>query len=267
VRAGDARSVRQFMVGEQRERAVAVVEGAEAVTIDNGIGVSGVAPRAGLANWIIFDRFGTPADEEQLADMFHYASNVVSVQNHSWGNVSSSPLAISSIESAAISNAVTLGRGGRGVVIVRSAGNGRDESLNANDDGYASDPRAIAVAAVRYDGRVARYSNPGACVLVAAPSGDDEAQDEACLNNSPTLFTTDRQGEGGYNRSSTSDDLSNYAFGSTGFSGTSGAAPQISGVVALILAANPHLTYRDVQQVLAHSARHSVLFARPKHAT
>ena len=38
------------------------------------------------------------------------------------------------------------------------------------------------------------------------------------------------------------------------FSGTSGAAPLVSSAVALMLAANPDLGYRDVQEILALSA-------------
>uniref|UniRef100_UPI002B41143D S8 family serine peptidase n=1 Tax=Photorhabdus africana TaxID=3097554 RepID=UPI002B41143D len=41
----------------------------------------------------------------------------------------------------------------------------------------------------------------------------------------------------------------------TSMQGTSFAAPIISGVVALMLEANPNLGYRDVQQILALSAR------------
>lgn len=233
------------------------VAGLIAATGDNRVGISGVAPKATLANWVLFDRFSFLPDEERLMDAFQYASNIVRVQNHSWGNAAASPLRPSTIEEIGISNAVAFGREGRGTIFVRSAGNSRDKtSSNVNDDGYASDPRVIAVAAVRADGYVTRYSNPGACVLVAAPSGDEEATENPCLGNTPNLFTTDRTGSQGYNRGFFSNDLANYAYGDTGFSGTSGSAPQISGVVALLLSANPLLTYRDVQQILVLSARH-----------
>src|SRR6185369_2971480 len=85
--------------------------------------------------------------------------------------------------------------------------------------------------------------------LVAAPSGDSD-------DGFPTIFTTDRQGALGYNQGSYTNDLADYCFDSTGFSGTSASAPQISGLAALILSANPALTYRDVQQILILSARH-----------
>ena len=181
-------------------------------------------------------------------DMFQYRSNVVSVQNHSWGNADVSQLGPTALEGIGISNAIAFGRDGRGVVLVRAAGNGRESSMSANDDGYASDPRAICVASVRSDGRAASYSDPGASLLVAAPGGDDDIG----------IFTTDRQGpSAGFNLGTRPDDFpdTDYLF-SPNIVGTSFSAPQISGLAALILSANPNLTWRDVQQVLILSARH-----------
>lgn len=230
------------------------VAGLVAATDANAVGVSGVAPKATLASWMIFDALGDIATDEALADMFQNRIHEVAVQNHSWGNASPAVSRPTALEAAAISNAVMNGRSGRGVVMVRSGGNDRDRGNDVNDDAYASDPSAIAVAAVRKDGGVAGYSNPGACLLVGTPSGDE---DDITL---PTagVATTDRVGTRGYNRQSGANSLADYAIGTTGFSGTSASAPQLSGVVALILAANPRLTLRDVQQVLIHSARHSV---------
>ncbi|MBI4660638.1 MAG: S8 family serine peptidase [Verrucomicrobia bacterium] len=224
---------------------------------DNKIGISGVAPDARLASWVLFsDRDQLEVSDEALMDMFQYQSSVVAVQNHSWGKDGREQLRPTSLESLAISNAVTFGRQGRGVVMVRAGGNGRARSHDANDDGYLADPRVIAVAAVRLDGRVTRYSAPGANLLVAAPSGDADEDPSPCGKDSPNLLTTDRRGLAGFNSNTSEGDLADYGFGATGFSGTSAATPQISGLVALILGTNPKLTYRDVQQVLIHSARH-----------
>src|SRR5213076_974529 len=170
------------------------------------------------------------ASDEQMMDMFQYRSNIVSVENHSWGKGQDDPsqVAPSPWESIGISNALAFGRGGRGIVMVRSAGNGRvgggmsatdNGGMNANDDGYANDPRVICVASVRQSGRVATYSNPGACLLVAAPGGDDDIG----------IFTTDRQGSAGDNPLNWGDDFADrdYVF-STSVVGTSFSAPKIS---------------------------------------
>jgi len=221
----------------------------------NNYRMTGVAPQATLASWVIWDTNLNLAPDDELMQMYEYASNTVAVQNHSWGTSDDFPGqdGPTLLESIGISNAATFGRHGLGSVFVRAAGNGRLNGNNADDDLYAGDPQAIAVAAVRLDGRVASYSNPGACVLVGAPSGDAPS-----FNG---LFTTDLLGTDGvltqeYQFSTLDPDLENYVFDQFGFDGTSASAPHISGVAALILSANPNLGYRDVQQILIFSSRH-----------
>ncbi len=235
------------------------VAGLIAAEANNSRGVAGVAPQANLASWVIF---GTSlgeesvATDEQLMDMFQYASNRVAVQNHSWGSATFAQQEISSLEDNGIANAVSLGRGGKGVVMVRSAGNSREDMANANDDGYACDPRVIAVAAVRKDGRACTYSNPGACVLAGAPSGDLVDSDGDGLVDTqdpdePGVYTTDRTGSAGYSTSTT--EAGDYY---SDFNGTSASSPQVAGVAALVLAANTNLAARDVQQIILLSSRH-----------
>ena len=211
---------------------------------NNGIGISGVAPSASLASWKML-----AATEEQIGNMFQYMSNTVSVQNHSWLNSGSGLSPITTLAGNGMSNALTFGRNGRGIIMVRAAGNDRPTGANANDQVYTSNPRVITVAGVRITGRVASYSTPGACVLVAAPVGDNG------LDAPPT---TDRVGTSfGYNAGVFYlDDSADYAFNLLSPHGTSFAAPQISGLCALLLGVNPNLAIRDVQQILLLSARH-----------
>ncbi|MCW5559342.1 MAG: S8 family serine peptidase, partial [Verrucomicrobiae bacterium] len=230
--------------------AVAGLIGAEA---NNGRGVSGVAPKAQLASWVLFGTsvsgFDSFASDEQQMDMFQYASNRVAVQNHSWGNATLGQLSMDTLANAGVGHAVTNGRGGLGVVIVRAAGNYRLEEANANDDGFSADPRSVSVAAIRKDGRVTSYSSPGACILVGAPSGDTFPPDG---DGAPTddVQTTDRTGSAGYNTGTS--EAASY----TGFDGTSASSPQVAGVAALIVSANTNLTFRDVQHILVLSSRH-----------
>lgn len=224
----------------------------------NAVGISGVAPQARLAAWIIFDANDNMPDDAGLASVFGFANDSVAVQNHSWGNADFFPLEMPVVQALAISNAVTLGRGGKGVVVVRSAGNTRIEDYDfrdgvgdANLDAYANDIHQLTVSAVRSDGRVASYSAPGACVLVATPGGETTGNFEG-------LFTTDPVGTRGDNRfvDPVEPQLADYLVGATAFTGTSASAPLIAGVAALVLSANPELGWRDVQQVIALSARH-----------
>ncbi len=233
------------------------VAGLIAAVGDNHLGLTGVAPRSRLTSWVIFDETDTnQPDEVGFAEMFGTANQEVGVQNHSWGNADYSFVEVSVLEDLALEEAVTAGRGGRGVVLVRSAGNTRQQSTSgpagdANLDGYANDPRQITVAAVRSDGRFASYSTPGSCVLVAAPGGDYRG-------GYPGLVTTDRTGTAGLNGVGDPGDPTSfdYLVGSRLFVGTSAAAPLVSGVVALVLSARPELHWFEVQQILALSARH-----------
>jgi subtilisin family serine protease/subtilisin-like proprotein convertase family protein len=231
------------------------VAGLAVATADNNIGVVGVAPEASLASWVVI---GTNqalssrqflVDDESLMDMFQYRSNVVQVQNHSWGGNTGLLEPIGSLVDIGISNAVNFGRGGKGSIIVRSGGNGRTTLQNANNSAIRSDPRFIAVGATADTGRAASYSSRGACLLVAAGGGE----------SANYMFTTDRQGPIGYNGIEGALADTNfwaYSYDGVAFKGTSASTPQIAGLAALMLAVNSNLTYRDVQQILVHAARH-----------
>jgi subtilisin family serine protease len=228
----------------------------------NNARMVGAAPAAGLASWVIFDTNLVIVPDDQLMDMYGYAPDTVAVQNHSWGPGSINLAGPTALEDLGISNAVAFSRGGLGAVMVRAGGNLRAYGGNSNDNGYCADRRVIAVGAVRQDGRVASYGSPGACLLVAAPSGDNN-------NGFDGLFSTDLPGAAGANPITffpPNQDLSDYVFGAFGFSGTSASAPQVSAIAALLLSANPSLTYRDVQQILILSSRHFD-FADPDLAT
>ncbi len=225
------------------------VAGLIAAEGNNNRGIIGIAPKAHLASWVIFEDDDYIPSNEAMADLFQYRTDTVWVQNHSWGSASTAPEGPSVVEQLAISNSVHYAREGKGIVIVRAAGNGRGGAQNANDDGYNADPGVIAVAAARLDGRVASYGSQGACILVAAPSADAD-------EGFPRIFTTDITSTNGYNQISFTNDFGDYAFDAYGFGGTSAASPEIAGMAALILSANPSLSYRDVQQILLLSARH-----------
>ena len=211
----------------------------------------GVAPGAGFASWRIYNTNFALVSDEDLMDMYQFRSDVVAVQNHSWGFAGVGQMGFTLLEDIGISNAVNHERSGRGIVMVRSAGNDRSLGANMNDDAYPSDPRVIGVAAMNRNGRAADYSEPGAAILVAGPATDS--------TNGFHLFSTDLLGTAGKNPISffpPFDDLSGYVFDGLGFTGTSAAVPHISGVTALILSVNTNLTYRDVQQILILASRH-----------
>lgn len=132
----------------------------------------------------------------------------------------------------------------RGVVVVAAAGN------EAAGVGYpARFAGAIAAGATTIDNELAKYSNVGPQLSVSAPGGDLSEQQlkdlfilsasnfEAVVPQLATLVITPYPGAG-------------YGW----FSGTSSAAPFVSGVAALILSINPNLTAPQVRQLLEETA-------------
>ncbi|NJN29000.1 MAG: S8 family serine peptidase [Cyclobacteriaceae bacterium] len=138
--------------------------------------------------------------------------------------------------STAIADAMALGRLRNGVrlgcVVVFGSGN-----FNQSFNGVAFParlPGVITVGAINKNGAILDYSSRGAEMDLVAPSGNIQGD----------VNTTDRMGTNGYNSG-------NYM---NNFGGTSAACPQVSGVAALILSANPTLTQAQVRTILQNTA-------------
>lgn len=221
------------------------VAGVAAASGNNATGITGSAYAARMVPIRLIG--GNTGDDQEAKAMTHRL-DLVHISNNSWGGEDDGktisapgPLTVAAFESA-----LSKGRNGLGTIFVWAAGNGGNENDNANNDGYANHPATIAVGALNDLGNRADYSEPGACLLVSAPSGNDMAR-------SPGSFTTDLIGERGYNRSDVASDIPDIDYTST-FNGTSSAAPLVSGVIALMLQVNPRLGWRDVQEILIRSA-------------
>ena len=213
------------------------VAGIIAAQANNGYGGAGVAWGADLVGYRV--SFGTRGSTSEILEALK-GFRTLDVVNASWGygGLFGDDFASATFvqHGQAMADAARYGRGGLGTVQVFAAGNERAQGQNVNYHDFQNSPYAIAVGATDHNGNIAGFSTPGAAVLVSAPGTG--------------IVTTDRTGSAGY----VSGDFA-------AASGTSFAAPIVSGVVALMLEANPKLGYRDVQEILAYSASKPAGFA------
>lgn len=224
---------------QEHGTAVAGIIGAD----DNGTGAVGVAFDTSLVGyrtanlisdaWLqdIRDSIASAATTA-LADVASISQGISNDTNSEWG-IGYNATRFDEIETS-IGTATTSGRGGLGMTICKAAGNSRAANFDVNADDWTNDTRQIVVGAVDQNGFVSSYSSYGAALLVSAFGTPGE------------VFTTDRVGAAGYDPSD---------FTST-FNGTSAATPMVSGIVSLMYDANPNLGWRDVQDILAYTARH-----------
>jgi subtilisin family serine protease len=212
-----------------------------AAKANNGIGIAGIAPECKIIPAVIFGNSSTNQStylgDAAVAASFDYCRNAgADVISNSWGGGS-----VSSTIDDAINRAVTLGRGGKGCVILFSSGNG-----NTSTVGYpGNNTQVISIGGISMcnqrkatntcDGETWWGANYGQGLDLVAP----------CVK----IASTDNQGTAGYNTAAgTAGDYYNT------FNGTSSSCPNAAGVAALVLSLNSNLTRVQVKRILELSA-------------
>lgn len=217
----------------------------------NDLGVRGVAP---LANLFGYNLLVMP-NSSNTADAMVRNLQETSISNNSWGATDGTGNLDASLADTLWKNSIIEGiqngRSKKGIVYTWAAGNGRGDTDedpttgtpydDSNYDGQANFYGVMAICAVTNKGKQAWYSERGANLWICAPSN----------GGSLGITTTDIRGSYGY---SPDNGYFNSDY-TNDFGGTSSATPYISGVVALMLSANPNLTYRDIRYILAKTAR------------
>jgi subtilisin family serine protease len=266
------------------------VAGIIAAVKDNGIGGTGVAPKAKIISYNVIEAQDITSFPLVLKSLIR-DEDIVDIYNNSWGLVLSGEydnqdntctnltLYNNDLTKAEdnlyymfanqLSSGVKEGRDNKGAIYVKSAGNsgqcaysGRYESYsNANFYPEQVERYMIVVGASGANGEAASYTTPGTNVLVNAPGGGTQLP--YLVPNEPMIVTTDLSGKFmGYDYQMKNSGIDftfdvggneNYDY-TDRMNGTSSSGPIVSGVVALMLEANPNLTWRDVRYILATTA-------------
>ena len=196
---------------------------------NNGLGVTGVAQGAQVYAIRLIGGETTLSD---VHDAFVEATDAgAAVLSNSWGfdNGCSTYSSYAAIR-AGIRHAEENGRGGRGSLVVISAGNG---ACDNSGDGLLAVSEVVGVGATTGNDGLEWYSSFGSGVDLAAPSGG--------------VLTTDIAGSAGYGNFAGDVDYAD-------FSGTSASAPIVAGAALLMFAANPELTAAQAREALCLSA-------------
>ena len=210
----------------------------------NNVGVIGVAPEVKLMGLRLIA--GDTADDAAGVALAWQPKGIFThVSSNSWGPADDGKGdgRISTLQLAGMQIGARENRDGLGTVIVVSGGNGRGEGDDESYDEFSSSRFAIGVAAVNRGGKQSSYSESGMAVAISAFGGEFAQPD--------VMWSTNNSGAAAFalkaEKFPTSLAPMNYT---DSFNGTSAAAPQVSGAVALMLERNPGLGYRDVKEIL-----------------
>ena len=198
---------------------------------DNDIGMRGVAPRANIYAYSRNEPIFTE-DDLAAAMIRDLADTAVSNNSWIWHGYLHLPRRPPAVWEMAVERGVTEGFDNKGIFYVFGAGNGYQSLQQANFNGAANYFAVTAACAVDYTDRRSPYSETGVNLWICAPSSGSVS---GLLPHIATTTVGSRY----------VDD----------FGGTSAAAPIVSGVAALVRAADTDLTWRDVKLILAASAR------------
>lgn len=189
----------------------------------------GVAYEAKVSGVRILSGPLTNADEA-AATNYEYQKN--QIYSCSWGppDDGASVDRPTSLSQKSYIEAVTNGRGGKGSIYVFAAGNGGENYDQCNYDGFINQIYTIGIGAIDWKDAHPSYS-------------------ESCTAlNAVTYSSSTSYGPAIY----TSDAMPNQCTSS--HTGTSAAAPLAAGIFALVLQANPDITWRDAQQLIYDTA-------------
>lgn len=198
-----------------------------------GEGAVGIAPGCKILAVKLWHANSLAADA-RVADAIRYAASHADVLSCSWSGGYSADVEM------ALQDAGTLGRGGKGSVLVFASGNRYGGPISFP----ARHSESIAVGASTDKRTLASYSNVGPEQWLVAPSsGGVRAIFTTDVSFPNRGFNVGNAGAGG------ADGLHTNSFG-----GTSSSTPLVAGVVALMLSVNPRLDRAAVREILKETS-------------
>lgn len=210
---------------------------------------AGMAQGARVIRARIFDPFGSAVEVAKIAEAISFAKNGgADVINCSWGGTG-----VYDAIRDAVNDAVVNGRGGKGCIIVASAGNHNDYYFNLLYP--ARHDSVLSVGAIQSNDVIHWYSASGPNLDVVAPS-TSLCNNQCYQDTTNSSYTVDREGDWGSNPKKligSCAPIQDLDYVCT-FGGTSAAAPLVSGEVALLLALESNLTRVQVFDIIRKSA-------------
>ncbi|XP_065213181.1 neuroendocrine convertase 1-like [Planococcus citri] len=197
-----------------------------AMEANNGVCGVGIAPKAtiGGQKYVVGHSYDVP----DVAEALTYEAEEVHIVSMSMGEFESKAFIWQRPEpTTALDYGIQNGRGGKGIIYVFPSGNGKREGETCSSDGSLQMIHKIVVGGAKHNGSASDYAEGCASVMVVSHSGNgnpyahivpDMGSDDACDDN---------------------------------FNGTSAGCPVVAAIIALLLEANPNLTWRDVKYAIA----------------
>lgn len=208
-----------------------------AMVANNGFCGVGIAYNSKIGGVRMLDGKVTDRIEAEAIAFNH---KLIDIYSSSWGpnDDGRTVEGPGTLASEAFIKGITEGRNGKGIIYVWASGNGGRHGDNCDCDGYTGSIYTISVSSVSEQQLSPWYAEKCASTMATTYSSGTYSDQK--------IITTDL-------RNSCTE----------GHTGTSASAPLAAGIFALVLEANPNLTWRDMQHLVAFTSQYNSLSLNP----
>ncbi|MBP7496775.1 MAG: S8 family serine peptidase [Bacteroidales bacterium] len=211
------------------------IAGIIAANMDNGIGITGIAPNVKIIFAKQRSNDGSSYSDDAMKAVAWVANNGAWVINMSWGTYY-----YSQTEQKLMTDCYNAG-----IVMIAAAGNdGEGDNKTHYPAAYAN---VIAVGSTNEDDKRSAFSQYGTWLDISAPGGYSPDEPTSQNSNKISVLSTT------YNNA----DMAQNFFPNEKYDlmqGTSMSCPVVTGIVALMLSVNPSLTPKQIETCLKSSA-------------